>query len=29
MWVFAFVVLFIIIIGIIFIKGNGEIKKKK
>lgn len=29
MWVFAFVVLFIIIIGIIFIKGNDEIKKEE
>lgn len=29
MWIFAFVGLFIIIIGIIFIKGNGEIKKEE
>lgn len=29
MWIFAFVVLFIIIIGIIFIKGNDEIKKEE
>lgn len=29
MWVFAFVVLFIIIIGIIFIKGIDEIKKEE
>ena len=29
MWIFAFVVLFIIIIGIIFIKGIDEIKKEE